>query len=85
MTVSAMMTLPATDFALGEVFSETGVRIELPQFVQISDSLVPYLWVDAPDHDQETFIEQVEEDDRVERLQVVDDLSAHFQYLIPIS
>lgn len=82
MTVSAVMTLPATDFALGEVLSETGVRIELPQFVQITDSLVPYLWVNASDHDQETFIEQVEEDDRVERLQVVDDLSEKILYRI---
>ena len=50
MTISAVMTLPATDFALGEVLNETGVRIELPQFVQITDSLVPYLWVNASDH-----------------------------------
>jgi predicted DNA binding protein len=82
MTVSAMMTLPATDFALGEVLSETGVRIELPQFVQITDSLVPYLWVNASDHDQETFIERVEGDHRVERLQVVDDLSEKTLYRI---
>lgn len=82
MTVSAVITLPATDFALGEVLNETGVHIELPQFVVIADSLVPYLWVNDADHDYELFMEQVEADDRVERLQIVDDLSEKTLYRI---
>ena len=82
MTLGAVITIPATDFALGEVLNETGVRIELPQFVQVANSLVPYLWVNGPDHDRETFIEEVEVDDRVERLQVVDDLSEKTLYRI---
>ena len=82
MTLGAVITIPATDFALGEVLRETGVRIELPQFVQVANSLVPYLWVNDPDHDRESFLEQVEDDDRVERLQVVDDLSEKTLYRI---
>ena len=82
MTISAVITLPATEFALGQVLSETGVHIELPQFVQVADSLVPYLWVNDPDHDREAFIEQVEADNRVEQLQIVDDLSEKTLYRI---
>lgn len=82
MTINAVITLPATDFALGEVLNKTGVHIELPEFVQIAESLVPYLWVDNRDHDSETFIEQVEADDRVDRLQIVDDLPDRTLYRI---
>ena len=51
--VNAVITLPAAEFALGRVLAETGVRIELPQFVQVADSLVPYLWVANCVHDHE--------------------------------
>jgi predicted DNA binding protein len=80
--VNAVITLPAAEFALGRVLAETGVRIELPQFVQVADSLVPYLWVANCDHDHEAFIEQVQADDRVERLQVVDELPEKTLYRI---
>ena len=81
MTVSAVITIPATDFALGEVLNDAGVRIELPQFVQISDSLVPYLWIDEP-YDHEGVERRIEADERVEHIEAVDDLAAKTLYRI---
>lgn len=81
MTVSAVITIPATEFALGQVLENTGVRIELPQFVQIADSLVPYLWVSEP-YDEAEFKRRVEADARVESLDVVDDLTEKTLYRI---
>jgi hypothetical protein len=76
-----VVTIPSSQFALGDVLAETGVRIELPQFVQIAESLVPYLWVSEP-YDHETFERRVEADDRVGSVAVVDDLTERTLYRI---
>lgn len=81
MSVSAVITIPATNFGLGQVLSDAGVRIELPQFVQISDSLVPYLWIDEP-YDHEAFEQYVQADERVECVERVDDLAEKTLYRI---
>jgi predicted DNA binding protein len=81
MSVSAVLTIPASNFALGQVLSDTGERIELPQFVQISDSLVPYLWVEEP-YDHEAFERRVGADERVRSVAVVDDLAEKTLYRI---
>jgi len=46
MVVYAEITVPASEFRIGQAFAElSGVRVELDRIVPMADAVVPFLWV----------------------------------------
>lgn len=50
MSVIAVLSIPATEFPLGELLEvRPGVQIRLESMIPTADAVVPYFWVEAPD------------------------------------
>lgn len=68
--VTIRMTIPSEDLEFGQILhAGPDVRIEFTKVVPLTDTTVPYFWVQTAD--QSTFEESVRSDDRVASLERV--------------
>ena len=69
--VCVEVSLSSDDFALGQILRDReDVRLDLAQFVPISDQFVPYVWVETDD--QAAFEQHVQSNERVTDLVALD-------------
>lgn len=73
MSVIANFSVPALDFALGEVLEvERGLRIRVESMVPTGEAVMPYLWV--PSHATEAVVAAIEDTPVARGVEVVDEV-----------